>query len=125
MKKRSVGVIAVLVIARSAVKRFKKWIVGGMFAVTIVAFSMFNVSLNSQGSLSAVYKANVEALSNESPWSGTVFCSRQGDNDNDCQYSNPGNNWGVCYVFSSPLRCECLNSSTHDCNGTFSCPCEF
>jgi hypothetical protein len=65
MKKRSIGVIAVLAIAGSAVRKFKKFIVGGMFAVVIGAFSMFNVGLNSQNEFSAIYKANVEALSSE------------------------------------------------------------
>jgi hypothetical protein len=83
---------------------------------------MFNVSLNSQNELSAIVKANIEALATENPLSGFVFCSRQGDSNNQCNYSNSGTNWGVCISLSSPSRYECINSSTHDCNGTFSCP---
>jgi hypothetical protein len=44
-------------------KKFFKFIFGGIAAILIAAFATFNVSLNSQNDLSAIYSANVEALS--------------------------------------------------------------
>jgi hypothetical protein len=46
-------------------KKFRKFIWGGIAAVAIGGFAMFNASLNSQNGLSAIHKANLEALADE------------------------------------------------------------
>jgi hypothetical protein len=46
-------------------KRFRKFILGGIAAVVTGGFAVFNVSLNSQNGLSSIHKANLEALSIE------------------------------------------------------------
>ncbi|MDR3246670.1 MAG: hypothetical protein LBT50_09600 [Prevotellaceae bacterium] len=68
MKKRSIGVIAALVIAGIAVKRFKKWIVGGIAVMTIVWFATFNFVLNNEGAqeFSSLRFEKIEALSQSS-----------------------------------------------------------
>jgi hypothetical protein len=103
MKKRSIGVIAVLAIAGSAVRKFKKWIVGGMFALVIGAFSIFNVSLNSENELSAIYSANVEALSAGEDC-GCIICKC---NNCDCPKK-------TCTVNNGGL--ECAKGTDPDCD---------
>jgi Zn finger protein HypA/HybF involved in hydrogenase expression len=64
MKKLFNGSIAALVIAGFAVKKFRKVVVVGIIAVTIVGFATFNMGLNLQGgsNLSAISLANIEVL---------------------------------------------------------------
>jgi hypothetical protein len=54
--------------------------------------------------------------------SSFVFCSKLGDSNNPCEHSDNASNWGECLESYRPMAFECVISSTHDCNGTFTCP---
>jgi hypothetical protein len=43
-------------------KRYRRFIWGGIAAIAIGGFAMFNASLNLQNELGIIYKANIEAL---------------------------------------------------------------
>jgi hypothetical protein len=103
MKSRSFGVLAVLGIAGIAVRRFRKWIVGSVFAVTIAGFTMFNVGLNSQNDLSAIYKANVEALATSEDCGCVVVCKCYYDQCCNCYQQECAVNYAgsVCAIGTS------------------------
>jgi hypothetical protein len=70
MKKIFVDSMAALVIAGIAIKKFRKWIVGGIATMLIVGFATFNVILSNDlnggaNKFSSLTLANLIALSDE------------------------------------------------------------
>jgi hypothetical protein len=84
-------------------KEFRKFIWCGIAAVAIGGFAAFNVSLNSQSSLSTIYMANVEALAGSEGGSGackwkTIDCPGWGNG-----------NYEACLINGDGYSCICGN----------------
>jgi hypothetical protein len=80
-------------------KKFYKFILGGIVVVAIAAFAMFNVGLNSQSdNLSAISLRNIEVLAEES----SVICT-------GCSESCAGfiNGYPCCACCSSAKSAIC------------------
>jgi hypothetical protein len=119
MKKIFVSSIAVLAIVGFAVKKFRKLVVGGIVAVTIAAFAMFNVGLNSQSNLSKIALANLEALTTEyggvSTITGECIVQLLILDTWKCQYKCTG--CGIVW-YASPIV---LKAAAHNLTGKCSC----
>jgi hypothetical protein len=88
-------------------KKIRRFICGGIATVAIGGFTVFNASLSSQNSLSAVYLFNVEALTTP-------------ENNNTCIYRSKTTctteEFEQMYVLGE-LQCVWVTTTTVTCNG--------